>query len=88
VCCSRALDGRPEVGDLDLVNHEAHGSAYAEMLAHDVVVEVCEVGEFGHTSQSSRLGDMAKEAMVGRISRHQRFTLHVCFHRAPPEVLF
>jgi hypothetical protein len=30
------------------------------MLAHDVVVEVCKVGEFGHTSQSSRLGHMAK----------------------------
>jgi len=58
VCCSRVLDGRSEVGDLDLVDHEAHGSAYAEMLAHDVVVEACKVGEFGHTSQSSRLGLM------------------------------
>jgi hypothetical protein len=54
------MDGRSEVGDLDLVDHETHGSAYAEMLAHDVVVEACKVGGFGHTSQSSRLGDMAK----------------------------
>ena len=60
MCCSGALDGRSEVGDVDLVDHEAHGSAYAEMLAHDVVVEVCKVGGFGHTSQSSRLGHMAK----------------------------
>jgi len=60
VYCSRALVGRSEVGDLDLVEHEAHGPAYAEMPAHDVVVEVRKVGEFRHASQWSRLGHMAK----------------------------
>ena len=60
------------VADLDLVDHEAHGSAYAEMLAHGIVVEVCEVSEFGHTNRSSRIGDRAKEAMAGRIPRRPR----------------
>jgi hypothetical protein len=63
------------VADLDLVDHEAHGSAYAEMLAHGVVVEVCGVGEFGHTNRSSRIGDRAKEAMAGRIPRRPRVGL-------------
>src|ERR1035441_3067868 len=68
-CCGRAMDGRSEVGDLGPVGHGAHGSACAGMLAHGVVVEVCEVSEFGHTKRSSRIGDMAKEAMAGRIDR-------------------
>lgn len=76
---SCASEGQPEaagpVADLDLVDHEAHGSAYAEMLAHGVVVEVCEVGEFDYANRSSRIGDRAKEAMAGRIPRRLRFTL-------------
>ena len=79
VVCSCVSEGQPEaagpVADLDLVDHEAHGSAYAEMLAHGVVVEVCEVSEFGHTNRSSRIGDRAKEAMAGRIPRRPRVGL-------------
>ena len=81
MCCGGALGGRSEVGDVDLVDHEAHGSAYAEMLAHGVVVEVCEVSEFGHTNRSSRIGDRAKEAMAGRIPRRPRATDQVPFPR-------
>ena len=69
VVCSCVSEGQPEaagpVADLDLVDHESHGCAYAEMLAHGVVVEVCEVSEFGHTNWSSRIGDRAQRGDGG-----------------------
>jgi hypothetical protein len=69
--------------DFDSFAPDDDGSAYAEMLAHGVVVEVCEVSEFGHANRSSRIGDRAKEAMAGRIPRRPRVGLRLWCATSP-----